>query len=324
MLALIASNPLLRAIILLLLFVMTFGLGMFLVRLTAQRIATRQELRAISVVGPGSRSVQSLRGRKDDGFTRMVDRIERAGLNLADTKSDALRATLVSAGFESPSAPKLYTLIRLVLVIALPCLVVALTLLSGHHLSFMRLYIYGSVAALAGLYVPSVIVSGRSDRRRQAIVNSFPDSLDLMLVCVEAGLGLEAALDRVGREVTVSAPLVAQLLTTATLQLRAGASRETALRRMADAAGVDEIRSFSTLLIQSDKLGSSIASALRIYASEMRDKRRMRAEEKAHRIPVLISIPLVTCMLPVMIGVLMLPAMVQVVRHLLPTLSGNG
>jgi tight adherence protein C len=144
-----------------------------------------------------------------------------------------------------------------------------------------------------------------------------------MLVCVEAGLGLEAALDRVGREMAISHPLVSQMLTTATLQLRAGASRETALRKMAEAARVDEIGSFSTLLIQSDKLGTSIAMTLRIYASEMRERRRMRAEEKAHRIPVLISVPLVTCMLPVMIGVLMLPAAVRVVRQLIPAMTGG-
>src|SRR5579863_5792143 len=108
---LIASNAFLRAAILLILFAVAFGLAMFIVRLAAVRIAARQELRAISVTGPGARGRQSLRGRKDDAFTRMVERIEGAGLNLTDTKSDALRAKLVAAGFDSPSAPKLYTLI---------------------------------------------------------------------------------------------------------------------------------------------------------------------------------------------------------------------
>jgi tight adherence protein C len=113
------------------------------------------------------------------------------------------------------------------------------------------------------------------------------------------------------------------MLTTATLQLRAGASRETALRKMAEAVRVEEIGSFATLLIQSDKLGTSIGTTLRVYATEMREKRRMRAEEKAHRIPVLISIPLVSCMLPVMIGVLMLPAAIRVVRQLIPAMTGG-
>ena len=94
-------------------------------------------------------------------------------------------------------------------------------------------------------------------------------------------------------------------------------------RRMGESSGVDEIRSFATLLIQSDKLGTSVADTLRVYAAEMREKRRLRAEEKAHRIPVLISIPLVCCMLPTMIGVLMMPGVIRVVRTLIPALSGG-
>jgi tight adherence protein C len=162
-----------------------------------------------------------------------------------------------------------------------------------------------------------------ADRRKEAITNGFPDCLDLLLVCVEAGLGLEAALDRVAREMAMSHPLVSDLLTTATLRLRAGATREETLRRMAEDAGVDEIRSFATLLIQSDKLGTSVATTLRVYAAEMRERRRMRAEEKAHRLPVLISIPLVAFMLPVMIGKMMIPAVVRVVRDLVPAMTGG-
>jgi tight adherence protein C len=166
-------------------------------------------------------------------------------------------------------------------------------------------------------------VRARADRRQRQIVNAFPDALDLMLVCVEAGLGLEAAFARVGMEMTTSHPLLAEQFGVVVLELRAGRSREDALRRMADRAGTDEIRAFATLLIQSTTLGSSIAQTLRTYASEMRERRRLRAEEKAHRLPVLISIPLVACMLPVMIGVLMLPAAIRVVRHVVPAMAGG-
>ena len=131
-------------------------------------------------------------------------------------------------------------------------------------------------------------------------------------------------MDRVGRELVRSHPLISELLSATTLRLRAGARREEALRKMGEASGIDEIRSFSTLLVQSDKLGTSIADTLRVYSVEMREKRRMRAEEKAHRLPVIISIPLVICMLPTMIGVLMLPGVVRVVRQLLPALAGGG
>jgi len=186
----------------------------------------------------------------------------------------------------------------------------------------MRLYLTGSILGIIGLILPAWIVRIRADRRREGITNGFPNCLDLLLVCVEAGLGIEAALDRVGRELAQAEPLVSTLLVRTTLHLRAGASREEALHRLGDMAGVDEVRSFCTLLIQSDKLGTSIATTLRIFAAEMRERRRMRAEEKAHRLPVLISLPLVACMLPTMVGVLMLPAIIRVIRQLIPAMGG--
>lgn len=323
MLEFLAANMIARFAVLIVLFAFVMGVAFLFLATVRRRVAVRGELRAIADAPSMSAGSATLRDHRNDQWTRLVDRIERAGLNLTDTKSDQLREKMVAAGFTSPSAPRIYTLVRLVLVIILPIVFVALNLLSGKEISYLRLYIFGSICALAGLYLPALFVQAKTDRRREAIVNGFPDSLDLMLVCVEAGLGLEAALDRVGREMTLSQPLVAELLTTATLQLRAGASREEALRKMSDAARVDEISSFATLLIQSDKLGTSIATTLRIYAAEMRERRRMRAEEKAHRIPVLISIPLVTCMLPVMIGVLMLPAAIRVVRQVLPAMTGG-
>jgi tight adherence protein C len=215
----------------------------------------------------------------------------------------------------------MFTLIRLMLIFALPGGFVLLGVLGGGQMSFFKLCLYSAVLALAGLYAPNLFVTARADRRREQITNGFPDCLDLLLVCVEAGLSLESALDRVGREMVESHPLVARILSTTTLQLRAGAQRDAALRRMGEISGVDEIKSFATLLIQSDKLGTSMASTLRVYSAEMREKRRMRAEEKAHRLPVIISIPLVVNMLPTMIGVLMLPGVVRVVRTLIPVLN---
>ena len=322
MFELAASNSIARLTILLVVFgvvVISAFIGMSIV---ARRAAIRGELHELAgdhllVAGGG----ETLRASNDTAWSRLADAIERAGLNLADTKSDRLREKLVAAGFHSRSAPRLYTLVRLVLVFVLPLGYVLLAYSGEEPPSFLRVYMFGSLLALLGLYIPNLYVRARADRRREEIVNGFPDCLDLILVCVEAGLGIEAAMDRVGREMVHSHPLVAELLSVTTLQLRAGATREAAFRRLADTAGVDEIRSFTTLLIQSDKLGTSISATLRVYAGEMRERRRMRAEEKAHRLPVLISIPLVVCMLPTMIGVLMLPATVRVVREIIPLLS---
>lgn len=318
----LATNPWARMAVLVLVFASIAGIAAWVALASARNQEIRDELRAIARSGHSS-TVASLSRRRDDQWSRLADRIENAGLNLTDTKSDVLREKMLAAGFDSQAAPRIYTLVRLVLVILLPTALVGLTLLAGQELTFAKLYLLGSFSAIVGLYVPALYIRARTASRREAIIRGFPDSLDLMLVCVEAGLGLEAALDRVGREMSVSHPLIGRLLTTSTLMLRAGASRETALRKMADTAGIDEVASFATLLIQSDRLGASIATTLRVYAEEMRERRRMRAEEKAHRIPVLISIPVVACMLPVMIGVLMLPAAVRVVRVMVPALTGG-
>ena len=296
----------------------------FIVQAFATRQLARQRLLQTAGSGPATATLSSLRAERiESAWLKLVNSIESKGLSLVDTKDAALRQKLIAAGFPAPYAPRMYTLIRLVLVIALPVLVLAYYWISASSPSIVKLYVTLVLAAVVGLYAPALYVRIRADQRQRALINAFPDALDLMLVCVEAGLGLEAAFARVGMEMTTSHPLLAEQFGAVVLELRAGRSHEDALRRMADRAGADDIRAFATLLIQSTKLGSSIAQTLRIYSAEMREKRRLRAEEKAHRLPVLISIPLVACMLPTMIGVLMLPAAIRVVRAIIPALNGG-
>jgi tight adherence protein C len=325
MIELIAENWLIRLVLLAVLFaVVAAAVYLTAQMITARQIARRRLLEETPRTGAGTMTMGSLRTDKvESAWLKLVNSIEKAGLSLVDSKDDALRRRLVAAGFTAPYAPRVYTLLRLCLVIGLPVLVFLLFWLGGSSPSVIKLYMSLVIAAAAGLYLPSLFVTAKADRRQQDLVNGFPDALDLMLVCVEAGLGLEAAFARVGMEMTTSHPRLAEQFGAVVLELRAGRSHEDALRRLADRAGADEIRAFSTLLIQSTKLGSSIAQTLRTYAAEMRERRRMRAEEKAHRLPVLISIPLVACMLPTMIGVLMLPAMIRVVRAVLPALGGH-
>jgi tight adherence protein C len=313
-----------RTVILILVFVLATGLSLAIATLVRNRSRVRARLQAMSS-GTVAVAGGSLRGEQQaTAWHRLVNTIERSGLSLADTNSAALSERLAEAGFASPVAPRIYTLVRLVATLALPALFVLFSTLTGRTGSPFQLYAIGAALALLGLYIPTLFVRARADRRREQLIRDFPDTLDLMLVCVEAGLGLEAAFDRVGREMMQSHPLVAKLLAGVVLELRAGRSREDALHRMGERARVDQIRSFVTLVIQSDRLGSSIGKTLRVYAAEMRERRRLTAEEKAHRLPVLLSIPLVACMLPVMIGVLMLPAAIRVVRDLIPAMSGGG
>lgn len=331
MIELAAQDPTVRLIILLGLFGLVAGLSLLGMFYANRRLAVRGQLDRLVpksiMLGEriGGGQTESLRTREaQTAWSRLAEAVERAGLNLTDTKSERLTSLLRQAGYTSPSAPRVFTLVRLGMIFALPVLYVIIAFSGDDPPSFLRVYLIGSALALLGLYFPNLYVQARADRRKEAIINGFPDCLDLMLVCVESGLGLEAAMDRVGREMVKSHPLVAELLMITVLQLRAGATRDEAFRKLAEASAVDEIRAFTTLIIQSDKLGTSVASTLRVYAAEMRERRQMRAEEKAHRLPVLISIPLVACMLPTMIGTLMLPAAVLMVRKIFPMMTGGG
>lgn len=324
MIELAAQNLSVRLPMLLVIFGIVVLLALAVMTAIGKRVAVRSQLEKLTPNADLTPSARSLRTRDiDSAWSRLAAAVESAGLSLTDSKSDRLGEKLRAAGYTSPSAGRVFTLVRLGMIFLLPMAYVLLSYSSNEPPSFLKLYLVGSFLALLGLYIPNLYVQSRADRRREAIINGFPDSLDLMLVCVESGLGLEAAMDRVGREMVRSHPLIAELLSITVLQLRAGASREEAFRKLADLSTVEEIRSFTTLIIQSDKLGTSISSTLRVYAAEMRERRQMRAEEKAHRLPVLISIPLVVCMLPVMIGTLMLPAVVMMVRKIFPLMVGG-
>jgi tight adherence protein C len=324
MIELFSANPLLKYLLLVALFALVSAAAYFGTLAVGARQVARQRLADAGIVGEEGALIGSLRNdRVENAWSKVVDGIEKAGLSLMDTRDKALRQKLVAAGYTAPYAPRVYTLIRLVMVLGLPAFVLFIYWFAAASPSIMTLYFSAVIAAALGLYLPALFIRAKADRRQQEIINNFPDALDL-LICVEAGLGLEAAFARVGMEMTESHPRIAEQFGAVVLEMRAGRNREDALRRMADRAGVDEIRAFATLLIQSTKLGSSIAQTLRVYAAEMRERRRMRAEEKAHRLPVLLSIPLVTCMLPVMIGVLMLPASIRVIRAILPALGAGG
>lgn len=321
----ILSSQAAQIALLVLLFIAVVGVSFGIAAVLGERRQVRERLveGGPSTSDPAIASGAGLRVHDARGaWVALVTAIEKTGIPLVDTKDATLRSRLVAAGYTQEHAPRVYSLVRLATVITFPVAALGFMWAGGSSPSLMRIYIIGGIAAMLGLYLPSIWIRAKADRRQRDIINGFPDALDLMLVCVEAGLGLEAAFSRVGMEMTRSHPLLAEQFGAVVLELRAGRSQEDALRRMADRAGADEIRAFATLLIQSHKLGSSISQTLRTYAAEMRERRRMRAEEKAHRLPVLLSIPLVTCMLPVMIGVLMLPAVIRTIRTVLPAIGG--
>ena len=178
-------------------------------------------------------------------------------------------------------------------------------------------------AAGVGYYLSNVVLSRLVFVRQREVFESFPDAADLLLVCIESGLGLDAALVKVTEEIRTRSAVLSEEFHLVNLELRAGSTREKALRNLALRTGVDEVNTFVTMLIQADRFGTSIGDSLRVFSEELRVKRRLRAEELAAKIPLKLLFPLVFCIFPALLCVLLGPAFIQVYRILIPTMSGH-
>jgi tight adherence protein C len=183
------------------------------------------------------------------------------------------------------------------------------------------LLFYVLLGATVGCYLPNMVLHLKARARRREIFENFPDAADLMLVCVEAGLGLDAALTKVAEEIRIKSLALAEELHLTNLEMRAGGSREQSLRNLGLRTGVEEIGVFAVMLTQADRFGTSIGDSLRVFSDELRHKRQARAEERAAKIPTKLLFPLVTCIFPSIIMVILTPAVIQIVRTIGPMLS---
>jgi len=180
--------------------------------------------------------------------------------------------------------------------------------------SQVALLVFG--AALVGYFLPNGWISYRQGHRRNEISHALPDALDLMVICVEAGQGLNAAILKVAREIVRHSPVLSEELQQVNQEIRIGSNRAQALRNFAARSGVDEVRSLAAVLIQSDRLGTSVARALRVHAQSLRTRRRQRAEEAARKTAVKLVFPLVLCIFPGLLVVILAPAMLQLLHVL--------
>lgn len=235
-----------------------------------------------------------------------------------------LRAKFLHAGIRQPSAPVLFFAAKALLAIGLPMAFVFFTRLvdwkASTQMSTALLLLFGAI----GYYLPSVVLAWITRRRQREIFEAFPDALDLIIVCIEAGLGLDMAINKTAEEMKIRSPELAEELDMVSLELRVGSSRERALRNLAMRTGLDEVSSFATMLIQSDRFGTSLAEALRVHADMLRTRRQLRAEEAAAKIPLKLLFPLIFFIFPSLLVVLLGPAFIQIYRIMLPTMAGAG
>jgi tight adherence protein C len=250
-----------------------------------------------------------------DGFIGLMKRVgEKAPRSPKEL--GALRLRLVQAGFRRDEAMTIFFGIRVVFALSL------FVLFSTSIL--MKPNVALAMAGLGvGYILPGMVLARLAKRRIHRIRLSLADALDLMVVSVEAGLGLDQALQRVGQELAFAYPDLSDELRLVNLELRAGKARAEALRNLADRSGVDDLNSLVTMLIQTDKFGTSVAQSLRVYSETLRTKRRQRAEEAAAKTGVKMVFPLVFCIFPAIWVVTIGPAAIKFITVLVPLVEGT-
>jgi tight adherence protein C len=250
-------------------------------------------------------------------FGRVLSPVTRRLLPTNLSEVSEIRVRLIRAGYTNPSAIGMFYATRFLLALALPALYLIVAPRVAHMVGSAGALGAGGALGLLGLYLPNAWIGSRARSLQTNYRIGFPDALDLLIVCVEAGLGLDAAIAKVGKELAASHSRLGDNFVQMTIELRAGTSRSEALRSLADRLGIDEVRSLVTLLIHSEELGTSIADALRAYSDDMRVRRLLTAELKANALSVKLSIPLVLFVFPVIMTVILLPIVIRIMRQLL-------
>lgn len=293
--------------------------------IVGERREMRRRLAATGQREAAQADLSIRRARQLSGFWQFTEKIGRPFFKRAKSEDiSELRMRLIHAGFINPRAMAVYFGLRIVLALVLPA-VVALFLprfLPSTPPAIVGLAVL--VTCVIGYYIPVLYVTRRIRRRREEIRYSFPDALDMLLVCVESGLGLDAAVSRVAQEMGPAHPILAENLNWLSHELRVGRDRNVALRGLAERTGVDDVSSLVTLLIQTDQLGTSMAEALRSHAYEMRASRMLRAEEKAQKMPIKLSAIIVFLVLPALMLFIMSPAILSIAYDVLPKMQGGA
>jgi tight adherence protein C len=293
------------------LFVLTTGATVFLFALGVAFLV-------LASLDPVRRRLTAMAGdaRPDNEFAsrvlRMLEPVNRFLMPTKGKDRSEMEKRLMYAGLRSPNALPLFYAIKTGLALAL--LLGVLTASAWlPQWSTQKIVFFAMLAAFMGLVFPNYVLSHLVERRQKRLRDGFPDALDLLVVCVEAGLGLTAAIQRVSDELKFSHPDLGSEFTRVTAEMRAGIEREAALKALAARTGLEDIRGLVSLLVQTLKFGTSIGDTLRVYAEEFRDKRMQRAEELAAKIGTKLIFPLVFCLFPSFFIVAIGPAVVRII-----------
>ena len=255
--------------------------------------------------------------------SNMAAPLARLALPKAGWESSGLNIRFMNAGLRHASASILYFAAKAGLAMLFPVLFMSAAGFSNLTWGSNAILFTILLLACVGYYLPNFLLSWRIRVRQRELFEAFPDATDLIIVCIEAGLGLDAAIARTGEEMQIRSPTLAEELHLVGLELRVGASRTQALRNLALRTGLDEVAALVTMLLQADRFGTSIAESLRVHADSLRTRRRQNAEEAAAKIPLKLLFPLIFFIFPTLMLVLLGPAVISIYRMFLKNMVGQ-
>ncbi|HYP02875.1 MAG TPA: type II secretion system F family protein [Pyrinomonadaceae bacterium] len=282
--------------------------------------AATERLRRMGETAGGGGAVRaggvdlSANAASDDGMTALAERVAKPLHRLAPpsaAEAKKLQKQLMQAGYRSPNAPIVYRAIQICTLIGYPAMVALGCALMARPLSSAILWIL--IAFIKGFFLPRYILNKMVKSRQQRVRWGLADALDLMVVSIEAGLGLNAAIVKVGEELREVHPEISEEFELTNLEIRVGRDRDEALRNLAERTGVDDLRSLVAMLIQADRFGTSIARAVRVYADSLRTKRRQRAEQAAQKAAVKLLFPLACFLFPTLFIAILGPAALNLI-----------
>jgi tight adherence protein C len=296
------------------LFLFCYGLSNFVKQRSAKREIIRKIKRkheAFAIAAEESFDINE--GVK--GFSKIFDALGNLAKSILPSLSQAnsvKRLRFLRAGIRKENANASFWGAKIFLMILLTLCFFILRFWYFKILSYQATLIIGVFTALLGFYIPDIWLRQKADKRKEKVLQALPDALDLLIISVEAGMGLDTAILRVANEMKLSSPELSDELHFMNLELRAGKSRREALKNLALRTNLEEIKSLTTLLIQTDQFGTSMADALRVYSDSFRTERFQRAEELAAKLPVKLLFPLVAFIFPALFVVLLGPAAISI------------
>ncbi len=244
----------------------------------------------------------------------VISILSKLSLPAEGWQSSSVQIKFLQAGIHHKNAPQYYFAIKTLLTLVLPVVLALFLHFTQPNLPIARTLFLVLLTATAGNYLPAILLRYITKKRIKRLRNSLPDMIDLMVICTESGMGIDAAIARISHEMVRNNPDLAQEFYLSALEMRAGANRTEALRNLALRTSLEDLEDLVSLIVQSDKFGTSLATSLRVQSDMMRSRRTQRAEELAAKIPVKMTVPLILFIFPALLLVLLGPAIIQVME----------